>query len=54
MNRAACLFAVLMTLGCTNVLAVREVPEIIVGEPSFFRTIEAILTRRLLAEIKSK
>ena len=30
-----------MTLGCANVLAVREVPEIIVGEPSFFRTIEA-------------
>jgi hypothetical protein len=24
--------------GCAKVLAVREIPQIIVGEPSFFRT----------------
>jgi len=41
MKRSACLFAIVLTVGCANVLAVREIPEIVVGEPSFFRTIEA-------------
>src|ERR1700750_3161962 len=41
MKRSAWLFAIVLTLGCAKVLAVREVPGIIVGEPSFFRTIEA-------------
>jgi cardiolipin synthase len=35
------LFAILMFLGCAKVLAVRQVPEIALGEASFFRTIEA-------------
>jgi hypothetical protein len=34
-------FLVVFALGCAKVLAVREIPQIIVGEPSFFRTIEA-------------
>jgi len=41
MKRSPWLFAILLTVGCANVLAVREIPEIVVGEPSFFRTIEA-------------
>jgi cardiolipin synthase A/B len=41
MKRSPWLFAILLTIGCANVLAVREIPEIVVGEPSFFRTIEA-------------
>lgn len=41
MKRSACLFVIVLTVGCANVLAVREIPEIVVGEPSFFRTIEA-------------
>lgn len=41
MKRSAWLFAIVLTVGCANVLAVREIPEIVVGEPSFFRTIEA-------------
>jgi phosphatidylserine/phosphatidylglycerophosphate/cardiolipin synthase-like enzyme len=41
MKRSAWLIAIILTLGCANVLAVREIPEIVVGEPSFFRTIEA-------------
>jgi cardiolipin synthase len=35
------LFAILVLVGCAKVLAVRKVPEIPLGEPSFFRTIEA-------------
>ena len=35
------MFAIVLTLGCAKVLAVREIPGIVVGEPSFFRTIEA-------------
>jgi len=41
MKKSPWLFAILLTIGCANVLAVREIPEIVVGEPSFFRTIEA-------------
>ena len=41
MKRSAWLFAILLTIGCAKVLAVREIPGIVVGEPSFFRTIEA-------------
>ena len=41
MKRSPWLFAILLSVGCANVLAVREIPEIVVGEPSFFRTIEA-------------
>ncbi|HEX7230029.1 MAG TPA: cardiolipin synthase [Candidatus Binatia bacterium] len=41
MKRSAWLIAIILTVGCANVLAVREIPEIVVGEPSFFRTIEA-------------
>ncbi len=41
MKRSTWLFAIVLTVGCANVLAVREIPEIVVGEPSFFRTIEA-------------
>ena len=41
MKRSTWLFAIVLTVGCANVLAVREIPEIVVGGPSFFRTIEA-------------
>jgi cardiolipin synthase len=35
------LAAIVVLFGCAKVLAVREVPQIVVGEPNFFRTIEA-------------
>src|SRR4029434_10226300 len=35
------LLVIFVFFGCAKVLAVREVPEIVVGEASFFRTIEA-------------
>jgi len=35
------LFAIILLSGCAKVLAVREVPQIVVGEPDFFRAIEA-------------
>jgi cardiolipin synthase A/B len=41
MKRLHCLFAIFVFLGCAKVLAVRGVPEITLGEASFFRTIEA-------------
>src|SRR4029079_2848570 len=41
MKRSAWLLALLFTVGCAKVLAVRDIPPIVVGEPSFFRTIEA-------------
>jgi cardiolipin synthase len=41
MRRSVWLIAIILTVGCAKVLAVREVPGIVVGEPSFFRTIEA-------------
>jgi cardiolipin synthase len=41
MKRFYWLFAVVVFFGCAKVLAVREIPQIIVGEPSFFRTLEA-------------
>ena len=41
MKRSAWLIAIILTVGCAKVLAVREIPGIVVGEPSFFRTIEA-------------
>jgi cardiolipin synthase len=41
MKRSAWLIAIIFTVGCAKVLAVREIPAIVVGEPSFFRTIEA-------------
>ena len=40
-KRSAWLIAIILTVGCAKVLAVREIPGIVVGEPSFFRTIEA-------------
>ena len=41
MKRLYLLFAILGFLGCAKVLAVRQVPEITLGEATFFRTIEA-------------
>ena len=42
MKRLHWLFPIfVVVLGCAKVLAVREIPQIVVGEPSFFRTIEA-------------
>ena len=41
MKRPYWLLAIFALAGCAKVLAVREIPQIIVGEPSFFRTIEA-------------
>jgi cardiolipin synthase len=41
MKRLYWLFLTVVFFGCASVLAVREIPQIIVGEPSFFRTIEA-------------
>jgi cardiolipin synthase len=41
MKQSTWLIALIFTLGCAKVLAVREIPGIVVGEPSFFRTIEA-------------
>src|SRR5438105_729602 len=41
MKRSYCLFTVLVCLGCAQVLAVRQIPEITLGETSFFPTIEA-------------
>jgi len=35
------IFVILLVLGCANVLAVRQIPEIILGEETFFPTIEA-------------
>src|SRR5919201_3972564 len=35
------LFVVFLFLGCANVLAVKEIPTITLGEPTFFPTIEA-------------
>jgi cardiolipin synthase A/B len=35
------IFVILLVLGCANVLAVRQIPEIILGEETFFSTIEA-------------
>jgi len=40
-KRVHALLALLVVCACANVLAVREIPPIVVGEPSFFRTIEA-------------
>ena len=41
MKRIHWVLAIFALFGCAKVLAVREIPQIIVGEPSFFRTIEA-------------
>ena len=41
MKRFYWLFALVLLVGCAQVLAVRQIPQIVVGEPSFFRTIEA-------------
>lgn len=41
MKRLYWLLLNVVFFGCASVLAVREIPQIIVGEPSFFRTIEA-------------
>ena len=41
MKRPYWLLAIFALFGCAKVLAVREIPQIVVGEPSFFRTIEA-------------
>jgi len=41
MKRLYWLFAILLFAGCGKVLAVRQIPEITIGEASFFRTLEA-------------
>lgn len=41
MKRLCILLLAFVFFGCAMVLAVREIPQITVGEPSFFRTIEA-------------
>lgn len=41
MKRLHWLLAILVLFGCARVLAVREIPEINLGEANFFRTIEA-------------
>jgi cardiolipin synthase A/B len=41
MMKSIWLIAILMFLGCAKVLAVRKIPEVTVGEATFFRTIEA-------------
>lgn len=41
MKRLYWLFVVLAFLGCAKVFAVREIPQITFGDPTFFRTIEA-------------
>jgi cardiolipin synthase len=41
MDRSYWLILILLFVGCAKVLSVREVPEITLGEASFFRTIEA-------------
>jgi cardiolipin synthase len=41
MKRSYWLFAMLVLLGCAKVLAVRQIPQITLGESTFFRTIEA-------------
>ena len=41
MKRLYWLFPILILTGCAKVLAVREIPQIVVGEAEFFRTIEA-------------
>jgi cardiolipin synthase A/B len=41
MKRLYWLFAIIAFVGCAKVLAVRQIPEITLGEASFFRTIEA-------------
>jgi len=41
MKRLYWLFAILGVLGCAKVLAVRQAPELTLGEATFFRTIEA-------------
>jgi cardiolipin synthase len=41
MKRLYWLFAILVFFGCAKVLAVRQIPQITLGEATFFRTIEA-------------
>jgi cardiolipin synthase len=41
MKRLYWLFAMLVFFGCAKVLAVRQIPQITLGEATFFRTIEA-------------
>lgn len=41
MKKLYWLFPILILTGCAKVLAVREIPQIIVAEAEFFRTIEA-------------
>ena len=41
MKRARCLLAVLLCLGCAEVIKVYTIPEITLGEASFLPTIEA-------------
>ncbi len=41
MKRLYWLVAILTSLGCAKVLAVRQIPQITLGEATFFRTIEA-------------
>src|SRR5215468_7637737 len=41
MKKLVWLLALVLFFGCAKVIAVREVPQIVVGEPAFFSTIEA-------------
>ena len=41
MRRSIILFTMFLLVGCAKVLAVREIPQVTVGDASFFRTIEA-------------
>src|ERR687891_55193 len=41
MKRLHWLIAILAFLGCANVLSIHRIPEITLGEPTFFPTIEA-------------
>src|ERR671919_1311461 len=41
MRRRSWLFAIFLFAGCATVISVERIPEITLGEPSFFPTIEA-------------
>jgi hypothetical protein len=54
MKRLHWLFAIVLFLGCGKVLAVRQIPEITLGEASFFRTLEAHTDAPIARGIGSK
>src|SRR5918999_2276819 len=49
MTKVISLLAILLFLGCAKVLDVRQIPELRVGETSFFRTIEAHTSAPMVA-----